>query len=543
MSRRSIKSKLNISISLVVLAVVFMAFFSVFLVVNTRDLSKAVLRYRGSREELKTWQDLQLQTADMWQFFTDASLTRDRASIDRDAQGALEAARKDIGQLAGFNAARPEISDKLKTIRDNIESMWQTGNSMYDAYGAGLKQGNAIMGKFDSAGDSSIKGIASILEKREADADAGIGAVSRMLAGAVKVMAAIAVLLGLMGGLIIMGMVAVRNSITRSIADMIQAAETLASGDLTVDFGEKAKGGDEMSMLFASMDKVASSFNAMIAEITGSASKVVETVGALRDDAQKTSERAQGQSLQASQTAAASEEMTQTINEIARNAANVSENSRKACDIAEAGRTAASGAIATSERVYESTAELEKKMVHLDQKASEIGDIVSVINDIADQTTLLALNASIEAARANEHGKGFAVVAEEVRKLAEKTIKATADVSGRIRQVQRETRDTSRAMKVSTDEVKKATGEISGLGTALSAIVEQAMKMKDQITQIAVSVDEQSSVASQITENMESSSSIAREMDMTSQDLMEQVNRLSGVVQALRDSTTGFRTK
>ncbi|MBF0519604.1 MAG: methyl-accepting chemotaxis protein, partial [Nitrospirae bacterium] len=325
------------------------------------------------------------------------------------------------------------------------------------------------------------------------------------------------------------------------VRDISRLLALVAEGDLTVS--AKPKGHDDIGMLAVSLNKMVSAFNSMIGKILASSGNVVTSVEILRTSAEKTSHGAQNQSDQAAHIATAAEEMSQTITDIARNAAVASETSAQAMQTAHTGKKVAEGAVETVNQVYTSTTDLATMVERLNNRVSEIGEIVTVIYEIADQTNLLALNAAIEAARAGEHGRGFAVVADEVRKLAERTIKATTEISSKINAVQTESEHTTRSMEEASTEVSKATEFIKNVGESLTSIVDSVALVRDQITQIATAVDEQSAVSEEVTGNIEKTLIIARDIEHMSDEVKKEVNSLSNIATELKTSTTGFKTK
>ncbi len=324
----------------------------------------------------------------------------------------------------------------------------------------------------------------------------------------------------------------------RNIKDSLHR---IASGDLTVTLDTHST--DDIGQTITQMNSMTNSFSKMISSITSSAKNVVSSVAVLKDRSVQTAEGAKNQSLQASQIATAAEEMSQTITDIAKNASVASETSAEAMEIANKGKEVADGAVNTVNGVYTSTVELASMVERLNNRVGEIGDIVTVIKDIADQTNLLALNAAIEAARAGEQGRGFAVVADEVRKLAERTIKATAEISEKISAVQTESDQTTRSMEEASGQVTKATGYIRDVGDSLNHIVVAVERVRNQITQIATAVDEQSAASEEVARNIEKTSAIAQDMENMSQDVMKEVNNLTRVVELLNQSVSGFKIR
>jgi methyl-accepting chemotaxis protein len=326
-------------------------------------------------------------------------------------------------------------------------------------------------------------------------------------------------------------------------AKMIQGFSSALSdgkGDLTGRL--MVKGKDEIGQLAVDINKVLDSYGQMVERMIVSTGQVVTTSAMLKENANDMTQGSKNQSSQSHQIATAAEEMSQTINDIARNASSASETSTEATEMAKRGRTVAEDAVETVNRVHVSTVGLAEMIDKLNKKASDIGQIVTVIKEIADQTNLLALNAAIEAARAGEQGRGFAVVADEVRKLAEKTIKATDQITSEIRSVQEESGMTTKRMSETAAEVAKADESIKEVMSALEGMSEAVMNVNDKITQIATAVVEQSSAAEEVSRNIEVTSSIAIETETMAADVLKGTDRIVTVVNDLKKSFSGFKT-
>ncbi|MDL2210550.1 methyl-accepting chemotaxis protein [Desulfovibrio sp. OttesenSCG-928-O18] len=282
-----------------------------------------------------------------------------------------------------------------------------------------------------------------------------------------------------------------------------------------------------------------------IAEVAASAQEVAHSVSSASTEISVQVEQAsRGSAVQrdrVGETATAMAEMNATVVEVARNAAATSKTTEEAKEKAQEGATVVSELMLGVTEVTTLAGAVKDGMASLGRQADGIGTIINVINDIADQTNLLALNAAIEAARAGEAGRGFAVVADEVRKLAEKTMEATSEVGSVIRGIQKETMESM----VSVDNAAEAVMRVSGLagqaGESLTAIVSLVEGAAGQVQSIATAAEEQSATSNEINAAVgdvarisDETSSAMHEAAKAVEDLAAQANTLQGLIERLQ---------
>ncbi|WP_320170753.1 methyl-accepting chemotaxis protein [Maridesulfovibrio sp.] len=259
--------------------------------------------------------------------------------------------------------------------------------------------------------------------------------------------------------------------------------------------------------------------------ISGNLSSAAEELSA---QIEQSNMGAQEQRDRVAETSTAMEEMNATVLEVARNAGTASEDANNARRMAEDGAKVVQQMIEAADGVRIQADGLKHSMEQLGVEASAIGNVLSVINDIADQTNLLALNAAIEAARAGEAGRGFAVVADEVRKLAENTMSATGEVGNAISKIQDMTRQNISATEDAAGSALRSSELANESGQTLSEIVQLVINASDQVQAIAAAAEQQSATSEEINRATEDISRISLE---TSQVMSESARAVQEVAE------------
>ncbi len=317
------------------------------------------------------------------------------------------------------------------------------------------------------------------------------------------------------------------------IHDVLITAES--DGDLTqrLDYAKRDEFGEMCIAFNAFMEKL----NEIVTRIITSATQLSSSAGNLLTTSEMMASNAGEVASQVGTVAVASEEMAATSNEVASNCTVAADSSKHANSAALTGASVVQETVSVMNRIAQRVKESAKTVESLGGRSNEIGEIVGTIEDIADQTNLLALNAAIEAARAGEQGRGFAVVADEVRALAERTTKATKEIGKMIKTIQQETREAVGSMEEGVAEVEKGTAEAAKSGQALKEILGQIGTVTMQVNQIATAAEQQTSTTNEISNNihlitdaMNSSTEVAKESAQAAGELSAVAEDLKSIV-------------
>jgi methyl-accepting chemotaxis protein len=322
--------------------------------------------------------------------------------------------------------------------------------------------------------------------------------------------------------------------IMRILQPLLSGIELVATGDLTVQLEQKTH--DEVGHLIKSLNDLVVGLRSIVEQVQEVTIAVSDQVARITNDASTMDQGMRQQIEQTSQVSSAVEEMTRTIVDNSRNASSTARTAKQAMQAAEQGGQVVEATVVGMKRIAEVVNKSAETVKALGTSSDQIGEIIEVIDDIADQTNLLALNAAIEAARAGEQGRGFAVVADEVRKLAERTTKATKEIAGMIKTIQADTTGAVSSMEEGTKEVANGIQLADRAGASLNEIVGMIQNLTDMVAQIAAASEEQSSASEQISKNAEAISTLTVETAQGTQQIAhaaEDLNRLTEDLQKI----------
>ncbi|MRR07100.1 MAG: methyl-accepting chemotaxis protein [Deltaproteobacteria bacterium] len=327
--------------------------------------------------------------------------------------------------------------------------------------------------------------------------------------------------------------------VCRSLCWVTRLLERVADGDLTQNI--QVKSTEEIGQIIRAIKKISdkleevgSHMNELIHTLADRSKSLLQTTAAMNVISHE-------QTAETDKIASSIMEMSQTFNDVAGNAEEASRISKDSAGAAQQGFETVSDVMAEVQRIVKSVEQSSVTIAKLGDSSRKIGDIVATIEEVADMTNLLALNAAIEAARAGEHGRGFAVVADEVRALAERTGKATREITQMIKSIQFDTQEAVSSMMSSRSQADDGLVKAEEAGRALEQIVDVSGRSMEMIQQIAVATEQQSAVAHHVSTSIESIARNSRSTGESAGEIQESAGRLAQLSEELEQTAAWFR--
>ena len=329
----------------------------------------------------------------------------------------------------------------------------------------------------------------------------------------------------------------IKDKNQQAILRLLDDISDLADGDLTV---EATVTEDFTGTIADSINFAIAELRSLVENVASSSVKVTSSADATRATSLQLAESAEHQAQEIAGASAAINEMAITIDQVSSNSAESAAVAERSVSIAKNGALLVRNTIDGMDTIREQIQDTAKRIKRLGESSQEIGDIVSLINEIADQTNILALNAAIQAAMAGEAGRGFAVVADEVQRLAERSATATKQIAGLVKTIQTDTNEAVSSMEQTTAEVVKGAELANSAGTALEEIETVSTNLAELIQDISEAAKHQATTSAHISNTMNVIQEITSQTLSGTNDTANSIGELAGMAVEMKDSVSGF---
>jgi len=332
-----------------------------------------------------------------------------------------------------------------------------------------------------------------------------------------------------------------RTMFGKPVSNLIERIKDIAQGEGDLTKRVAVTSQDEIGQLGTWFNAFVSRIHDVMVQVGQNTNNVAAAATEIASSSEEMASGMKEQNEQITHMSSAVEQMNASVVEVARKSADAAGRAEDSGSAANTGGKVVEETIVGMKSIADAVTAGAQSVRELGRRGEQIGQIIEVINDIADQTNLLALNAAIEAARAGEHGRGFAVVADEVRKLADRTTKATEEIAQSIQAIQRETQGAVERMNTGTAEVDRGVGKATKAGESLTTIVASARDVASMIRSIAAAAEEQSAASEQVSRNIDNINSVTRQTAEGADQAARAAAELSAKAESLRALVGRFK--
>jgi len=473
------------------------------------------------------------------QFLTDVGATRNQGGI-AEADENLKSAIQSLSTLVEI---RPELSEESDQLKKKIEAMHKSGLTMaWEYINNGVEAGNVIMvapetGLDDTADRLSVH-LDKLSDQLKTELDNSGYALSDSITSSrnTQITFAIILMLVVIAGLLLIYLKVEPPlmAINKSLAEINSGA-----GDLTQRI--PLEGNDEIGTIISQFNDFLSLIQNLMRQISMEAENLVSSSNQLSDMSKRTKEEMLKQQTGTDQVATTITQLSATVQDVAMNTQNASETASKSNTETENGKAVVENAVRSIHTLSTGIDTASTVISRVETDCKNVSSVLDVIQSIADQTNLLALNAAIEAARAGEQGRGFAVVADEVRTLASRTQDSTQEIQVMIEQLQRGSGEAVKVMAESQNQAGETVSEIEETGKVLDKISELVTDITDMNMHISGAVNEQKTVVEHINQSVITINDVTASSTKETEKTAIEADQLQGIARNLQTAISQFK--
>jgi len=481
--------------------------------------------------------ELKLATVQVQQWLTDISATRAQDGLNDGFDEAEKQAKVFYKLIAELQLLDTKNSQRYEGLKPVFDAYYKAGKRMAQSYiDEGPEGGNKMMGNFDAAAARMTETVDEFLAQSIIRSKEALEEEKSLMSETVTIISVtvLSVLIGLALLYFIM------TKMVKTLTLLPPVVNKLASGDLTTVFD--ASGQDEISQIMGSLNELQIKLQNMVKQMQDTGVHLNQTAGRLSTKASDASVDAQKLYAETEQVAAAMNEMNSTVTEVANNTDKTALSAETANKETKAGKELVDKTVVDMRSLSEKIDNGATTIRELEENSESISKVLEVIQGIAEQTNLLALNAAIEAARAGEQGRGFAVVADEVRTLAGRTQESTEEIRSMIDKLQTGSRQAVEVMDSSCEKAAETVNKAVSAGASLNTIADSVELITAMSAQIAHAGKEQETVVEEVARSVvkiHDTASRAADESKETVTLSEQLLELSV---ALEGMTNQFKT-